>query len=237
MAFLLVLQWYGKGVGVQRVFIDGRAWAWILLDGLLLVLVGRYVWAQRTLRSDVDLRVSGWMWVVPALVVLNGMSPFLELRTAYAFNMYSNLETASGDSNHFLVPRTLPLTDYQDDRVSILESSDPDLQLYATQQFDIPFLQLRDYLSQHRDASLRLPARRPDPRGASCLGRSGPGRAGPVVAVEALRLPVSRPDRTQPLPACLPARSLGRECWMETGAMAPVSPRSSGPRSTVAPPL
>ncbi len=153
-AALLVLQWYGKGSGAQRLFVDGRAWAWIVLDGLLLVLVARFVWARRSLRSDVDLRPSGWLWIVPALVLLNGLSPFLELRTAYAFNMYSNLETADGSSNHFLVTRTLPLTDYQGDLVSVVQSSDPGLQLYATQQFDIPFLQLRDYLSRHRDASL-----------------------------------------------------------------------------------
>jgi hypothetical protein len=92
---------------------------------------------------------------VPALVLLNGLSPFLELRTAYAFNMYSNLETADGTSNHYLVPRTLPVTDYQSDLVTVLQSSDPNLELYATSKFDIPFLQLRDYLSQHPDVSLQ----------------------------------------------------------------------------------
>jgi hypothetical protein len=151
---LLLVQWYGKGAGLQRLFMDGRAWAWVVFDVVVLVLVGRYVWHRKSLRADVDLRPSGWLWIVPALVLVNGLAPFLELRTAYAFNMYSNLETASGDSNHFIVTRTLPLTDYQDDRVSILESSDPNLQLYAQQRFDIPFLQLRDYVSHHRDLSL-----------------------------------------------------------------------------------
>jgi hypothetical protein len=39
--------------------------------------------------------------------------------------------------------------------VTVLHSSDPGLQLYAAQHFDIPFLQLRDYLSHHPDASLQ----------------------------------------------------------------------------------
>jgi hypothetical protein len=155
VASLLMLQWYDKTPGIDRLFVDGRAWAWIVFDGLLLVLVARYIWTTRTLRSDVDLHLGGWMWVVPVLVVFNGLAPFLELRTAYAFNMYSNLETAAGDSNHFLVPRTLPLTDYQRDLVTILHSSDPGLQVYAAQRFDIPFLQLRDYLSRHPDVSLQ----------------------------------------------------------------------------------
>ena len=59
-----------------------------------------------------------------------------------------------GDSNHFLVTRTLPLTDFQSDLVRISESSDRSLQLYADSRFALPFLQLRDYLSRHRDASL-----------------------------------------------------------------------------------
>lgn len=153
-AGLLLMQWYGKGTTVQRLFADGRAWAWVVLDGLLLYLVARFVLACRSLRSDVDLRVRGWMWILPLLVVFNGLAPYLEIRTAYAFNMYSNLETAGGDTNQFLVPRTLPVTDYQTDLVSVITSSDPGLQLYATQQFDIPFLQLRDYLSHHPDVAL-----------------------------------------------------------------------------------
>ena len=47
------------------------------------------------------------------------------------------------------------MTDYQRDLVTVLHSSDPGLQAYAAQHFDIPFLQLRDYLSRHPDASLQ----------------------------------------------------------------------------------
>jgi hypothetical protein len=47
-----------------------------------------------------------------ALVVLlglaNGLAPYAELRTAAAFNMYSNLRIIDGESNHLLVP-ALPL--------------------------------------------------------------------------------------------------------------------------------
>jgi hypothetical protein len=95
-----------------------------------------------------------WLAVIPALVIFNGLCPYLELRTAYAWNMYSNLETFDGSSNHFLVTRTVPLVDFQSDVVRIVDSSDPGLQLYVGEQFDLPYLQLRDYLSHHRDVSL-----------------------------------------------------------------------------------
>ncbi len=47
------------------------------------------------------------------------------------------------------------MTDYQRDLVTVLRSSDPGLQVYAAQRFDIPFLQMRDYLSRHPDVSLQ----------------------------------------------------------------------------------
>ena len=151
---LLGVQWYGHGKGLYRVFLDGRMWAWLLLDALVLVLVVHHLVATRTRRIDVPLRPQRWLWIVVALVVFNGAAPYLELRTAYAFNMYANLVTAGGDSNHFIVRRTLPLTDDQRDLVAIVSSSDPGLEAYATSKFDIPFLQLRDYLSHHRDVAV-----------------------------------------------------------------------------------
>lgn len=47
--------------------------------------------------------------VVVLLAALNGLAPYLEVKTAHGFNMYSNLHTANGATNHLLVPATLPL--------------------------------------------------------------------------------------------------------------------------------
>ncbi len=108
-AILLLLQWYGKGAGVERTFVDGRVWAWIVLDALLLLLVARSTCGRSgrsgptstsACRAGCGSCRCSWSSTV--------WRRYLELRTAYTFNMYSNLETAAGDSNHFLVPRTLP---------------------------------------------------------------------------------------------------------------------------------
>ena len=69
--------------------------------------------------------------LVPLLVVANGLTPYLELKTAYGWNMYANLRTVDGDSNHFVVRSTLPLTDEQADLVRIISTDDPGLALYA----------------------------------------------------------------------------------------------------------
>jgi hypothetical protein len=68
--------------------------------------------------------------------------------------MYANLRTADGDTNHLVVPRTLPLTDAQDDLVEIVSSDDPGLQQYATGDYLLTWQQLRTYLSDHPDVRL-----------------------------------------------------------------------------------
>jgi hypothetical protein len=155
-AALLLVQWKQ---GNTRLFRDALGWAWMLFDVAVLVLVVRFL--RRSHPAPIERPLSfartgvpRWLAIVPVLILLNGLSPYLELRTAYAFNMYSNLQTADGDSNHFLVARTLPLTDYESDLVRIVDSSDSSLQLYADGHFDIPLLQLRDYLSHHPEVSL-----------------------------------------------------------------------------------
>ncbi len=83
---------------------------------------------------------------VVALAVLNGLTPYTELKTAYGFNMYSNLVTAQGSTNHFIVPQTLPLRDGYEGPVEIIESSDPGLQLYRDLGYLIAYPQFQRYL-------------------------------------------------------------------------------------------
>lgn len=157
-ALLLVLLWWQRTEQIHRLFADGVGWAWVLYCVLGLSLVIGFLVRERPAPLERPLAfgdgVPRWMALVPALVILNGLTPYTEVRTAYAFNMYSNLETADGASNHFLVTRTLPLTDYQSDLVRIVRSDDPALNQYAVEKFDIVFLQLRDYLSRHPDAGI-----------------------------------------------------------------------------------
>ena len=103
--------------------------AWWVGGTVTLGLVARSVLASRkqpvaALRARPRLLV---VLVVPVLVVVNGLTPYLELKTGFGWNMYSNLRTVAGESNHFLVPRTWDLTGAQRDRVSIISSTDPAL--------------------------------------------------------------------------------------------------------------
>ena len=67
------------------------------------------------------------LWLMFAVVFLNGMSPYLGLKTETSFAMYSSLRTEGERTNHFFMP-ALRLADYQDDLVEILETNHPLLQ-------------------------------------------------------------------------------------------------------------
>ena len=92
--------------------------------------------------------------LVVVVAVLNGLTPYFEVKTAYSFNMYANLETAQGRSNHYLVPSTWPLRTGYDGPVEILESSDDGLNAYREEGYLVAYPQLRRYLSARPETSL-----------------------------------------------------------------------------------
>lgn len=97
-----------------------------------------------------------WLLVVPALAALNGITPYVGVKTGNSWNMYSNLVTADGYENHLVVPTWWRWTDRQDDLVRIIGSSDPLLDAYARSGFLVPMINLRDHLSRSGPVSLQF---------------------------------------------------------------------------------
>jgi hypothetical protein len=96
----------------------------------------------------------GLAGIAVGLTFLNGLTPYTEVKTAYGFNMYANLQTAGGESNHFLIRRTLTVRDGYEGPVAIVSSSDRGLEEYARLQYLVAYPQLRQYLSTRPDVSL-----------------------------------------------------------------------------------
>jgi hypothetical protein len=92
--------------------------------------------------------------VVVAVTFLNGLTPYTEIKTAYGFNMYANLLTASGESNHFLVRATLPLRSGYEDPVAIVDSSDLGLLGYKDAGYLIAYPEFRRYLVAQPEVSV-----------------------------------------------------------------------------------
>lgn len=130
---------------------------WFICDAATIFIVVRFLWRSHPEPQPLfaGLRNAPILWLIPVLALLNGLSPYLELKTGYAWNMYSNLVTADGSTNHLIVPATLHLSHEQDHMIQILSSSDGQLQLYADYRWDISPFMLRSYIQSHPDASLR----------------------------------------------------------------------------------
>jgi hypothetical protein len=116
---------------------------------LLWALIG-----YRKPAEEVSLRLRPLTAAVVALVFLNGLTPYLELKTAYGYNMYANLITAQGRTNHFLIPATLPIRSGYEDPVEIIETDDRGLDRYRQRGYLIAFPQFRRYLADNPDTAV-----------------------------------------------------------------------------------
>ena len=95
-------------------------------------------------------RAAGVLLLLPALLLLNGLSPYLGLKTRTAWQMYSNLTLDAATSNHLLVPYSLDLGGYLADSVRILATSDPALQArYVHTGSRMTWFELQRYVGQH----------------------------------------------------------------------------------------
>jgi hypothetical protein len=92
--------------------------------------------------------VPHWSFIIlPVLVFLNGLSPYLGLKTENSFAMFSNIKTENGNSNHLLVPASVQLFDFQKDMVEVVQSSDEELQKLADKHMLMTFFEFKDYIA------------------------------------------------------------------------------------------
>lgn len=130
-------------------------WPWQLASLVLLGSVVQFVRGPEARSTPVRMVPHHALFtIVPLLVVVNGLTPYLELKTGYGWNMYANLRTVDGETNHLLLPGTLPLTDAQEHVVEILRTDDAHLRTYAEGGYGLTWQQLRSYLSRNPDAGL-----------------------------------------------------------------------------------
>jgi hypothetical protein len=88
--------------------------------------------------------------ILPVVVFLNGLSPYLGLKTENSYAMFSNLRTEGNISNHYIMPTSFQIFDFQKDMVEIVSSSDPRLQLLANENKLMVFFSFKNYVAQVR---------------------------------------------------------------------------------------
>jgi hypothetical protein len=162
LAACLLLPRLGGELGPETVLAVNHAgrfvWLalWLLLGAVLALSLG-YGWM---LRSEPQAPAHSWwrrpaLWLAPALLLANGLSPYLGLKSEHSFAMFSNLRTEGDSWNHYLVPPSLRRLDYGAEVVRIRASSDPMLQNLARHGFGLVPLELRRHLAERPGASVR----------------------------------------------------------------------------------
>jgi hypothetical protein len=128
----------------------GTFFVWIPVGAALVLAVLRM---PRVQQHTLSFRSAGAVgMVLVALVTLNGLTPYLGLKTGYGFNMYANLHTVDGESNHWVIRRTADLIDVP--MVTIIESSEPGLAQYVGSGYLVPERNVLDRLADHPDHTI-----------------------------------------------------------------------------------
>ena len=100
-------------------------------------------------------RRSSLLLLIPCLVLLNGLGPYLGLKLRSAWQMYSNLRVDDAGSNHFLIPRSLDIGGFLADSVVIVSTSDSLLkERYVETGARMPYFALHAYLAEHPEVAL-----------------------------------------------------------------------------------
>ena len=162
---------------------------WVILGTAVLLVVISSLRAAAEPRARM-LHVQPVMLIIPVLVFVNGLTPYFEVKTGFGWNMYSNLRTVAGETNHLLVPRTVDLTNLQEDRVTIVEASDSAVQSLATEQYEVVYSEFREYAHAYPEQSVAYQRRGRTVDGAA-VGDSEAGQGG--VSLVSYKLQSFRP--------------------------------------------
>lgn len=103
-------------------------------------------------------RVAAARWtpaavVLVGLVVVNGLTPYTQVKTGYGWNMYSNLRVVDAESNHLLVP-ALDLRGDHDELLVVVDASSPAVAAYGDRGAALPRVQLVDWVARTPGASV-----------------------------------------------------------------------------------
>ena len=130
----------------------------IFLLWTLLVATAYLTTLARTPALEVKptARTPIWLWMLPCLVLISGLNPYLGLRTQLSFSMFSNLRTEGGRSNHLFMPRLMTLEPYEDDLIEIVDSNNAGFRALKDQQLLLPYFEFKHRVNDDESDDLRI---------------------------------------------------------------------------------
>jgi hypothetical protein len=148
-AVLLALVVLPLGTTMLVVARAGILVLWIPLGGAIVWLAVRG--AGRPVA--VAMRPSGVAaGLLLALVALNGLLPYLGVKTAFGWNMYANLATVDGRANHLIIGPQAEVV--APGYVEVTATTDEQLRAYVGSAWAVPERNLRHHLATRPDATV-----------------------------------------------------------------------------------
>ena len=145
--------------GLVEVLKIGNIVVWSLYAVGLVSILLRAAFAERLVRSvrglDMISLRSPVLAIIPVLLVVNGLNPYVGLKTESAFSMFSNLQTEGGHSNHLFMPVKYRVAGYQEDLVRVVETTHPYLQEKADQGYIFPYFEFKRIIGRRKNASVK----------------------------------------------------------------------------------
>ena len=97
-------------------------------------------------------------WTIPAvalvaLVIVNGLTPYVQVKTGYGWNMYANLRVVDDRSNHLFVP-ALDLRGDHDVLLAVTGGTAPGVDHYVDMGARLPLVQVEDWVARTAGASV-----------------------------------------------------------------------------------
>ena len=130
-------------------FAHWLAWSALLLTLFLIAFrFGEVSWDG----FDIELRPSHrLLWLLPLLITMNGLSPYLGSKTQTSFAMFSNLRTEDGRPNHFFLGWVPQIWGYQRDIVEVVQADNELFDELRQQDLRLPFFQFQRYVGRARE--------------------------------------------------------------------------------------
>ncbi len=91
------------------------------------------------------------LYILSVVYFINCAMPYIGLKTQQNLNMFSNLYTERGQTNHIVLTTPPYLFDYQNDIVRIIRSNEPYFRRLRDEGLLIPYVEFRRMLSQTPD--------------------------------------------------------------------------------------
>jgi hypothetical protein len=153
LALVLIFR---EGIPTGLTFEASRA-AWVAYAAAILSL---FVATLRKARLDFpsarEVLAVGTrgLLIIPAVLVVNGLLPYVGLKTETSFAMYSNLHTEGGRTNHWLMSPKLQVWDFQRDLVRVRRTSVNQIQRLANRGYSWTYYEFKWMMQEHPDASV-----------------------------------------------------------------------------------